>query len=35
MEALRHHNNNRTHAAAELGVSRMTLFKKLRYYGLG
>ena len=33
--ALRRNNNNRTHAAAELGVSRMTLFKKLRYYGLG
>ena len=35
MQALRHNNNNRTHTAAELGVSRMTLFKKLRHYGLG
>ena len=30
VEALQRNNNNRTHAAAELGVSRMTLFKKLR-----
>jgi DNA-binding NtrC family response regulator len=35
LEALRRNNNNRTHTAAELGVSRMTLFKKLRRYGLG
>jgi two-component system, NtrC family, response regulator HydG len=34
-EALQRNNNNRTHAAAELGVSRMTLFKKLRRYGIG
>ena len=34
-DALRRHNNNRTHAAQELGVSRMTLFKKLRTHGLG
>jgi two-component system response regulator HydG len=34
-EALHRNNNNRTHAAAELGVSRMTLFKKLRRYGIG
>jgi DNA-binding NtrC family response regulator len=34
-QALHRHNNNRTRAAAELGVSRMTLFKKLRHYGLG
>jgi two-component system response regulator HydG len=35
LEALKRNNNNRTHTAAELGVSRMTLFKKLRRYGLG
>jgi DNA-binding NtrC family response regulator len=33
-EALHRHNNNRTHAASELGVSRVTLLKKLRQYGL-
>jgi len=33
-EALRHHRGNRTHAARELGVSRVTLLKKIRDYGL-
>jgi DNA-binding NtrC family response regulator len=32
--ALRKHNNNRLRAAAELGISRMTLYKKLHRYGL-
>jgi two-component system, NtrC family, response regulator HydG len=34
VQALRKHNNNRLRAAAELGISRMTLYKKLRRYGL-
>jgi two-component system response regulator HupR/HoxA len=33
-EALRRHKNNRLRAAAELGISRMTLYKKLHRYGL-
>ena len=33
-EVLRKHNNNRLRAAAELGISRMTLYTKLRRYGL-
>jgi transcriptional regulator of acetoin/glycerol metabolism len=33
-EALRKHGNNRLRAAAELGISRMGLYKKLRKYGL-
>jgi DNA-binding NtrC family response regulator len=33
-EALRRHNNNRLRAAAELGISRMALYKKLHKYGL-
>jgi DNA-binding NtrC family response regulator len=33
-EALRKHGNNRLRAAAELGISRMGLYKKLRRYGL-
>jgi DNA-binding NtrC family response regulator len=33
-EALRKHDNNRRRAAAELGISRMGLYKKLRKYGL-
>jgi DNA-binding NtrC family response regulator len=33
-EALRRHGNNRLRAAAALGVSRMTLYKKLHKYGL-
>jgi DNA-binding NtrC family response regulator len=33
-EALRKHNNNRLRAAAELGISRMGLYKKLHKYGL-
>ncbi len=32
-EALLRHSNNRLRAAAELGISRMTLYKKLRKYG--
>jgi two-component system response regulator HydG len=32
--ALERHNNNRLRAAAELGVSRMTLYKKLHRYGI-
>jgi DNA-binding NtrC family response regulator len=34
-QALRNHDNNRARAAAELGISRMSLYKKLRKYGLG
>jgi DNA-binding NtrC family response regulator len=34
LEALRRHKNNRLRAAAELGISRMTLYKKLHRYGL-
>jgi DNA-binding NtrC family response regulator len=33
-EALRKHKNNRLRAAAELGISRMGLYKKLHKYGL-
>ena len=33
-EALVRHGNNRLRAAAELGVSRMTLYKKLHKFGL-
>ena len=33
-EALRRHRNNRLRAAAELGISRMSLYKKLHKYGL-
>jgi DNA-binding NtrC family response regulator len=32
--ALQRHQNNRLRAAAELGISRMTLYKKLHKYGL-
>ena len=31
---LRAHAHNRTHAARELGISRATLIKKIRYYDL-
>jgi DNA-binding NtrC family response regulator len=34
VEALKRHANNRLRAAAELGISRMTLYKKLHRYGL-
>lgn len=34
MQALKHNGNNRTGAAAELGISRVTLYKKLHLYGL-
>jgi DNA-binding NtrC family response regulator len=34
LAALQKHNNNRLRAAAELGISRMTLYKKLHRYGL-
>src|SRR5262249_14594824 len=34
LEALKKHKNNRLRAAAELGISRMGLYKKLRKYGL-
>src|SRR5207245_11742307 len=34
LETLRKHSNNRLRAAAELGISRMTLYKKLHRYGL-
>jgi two-component system response regulator AtoC len=33
-EALMKHNNNRLRTAAELGISRMSLYKKLYKYGL-
>jgi DNA-binding NtrC family response regulator len=33
-QALRKHGNNRLRAAAELGISRMGLYKKLHQYGL-
>ena len=33
-EALKRHQNNRLRAAADLGISRMTLYKKLHKYGL-
>jgi DNA-binding NtrC family response regulator len=33
-EALKRHKNNRLRAAAELGISRMGLYKKLHKYGL-
>jgi DNA-binding NtrC family response regulator len=33
-DALVRHSNNRLRAAAELGISRMTLYKKLHKYGL-
>jgi two-component system response regulator AtoC len=33
-EALEKHSNNRLRAASELGISRMTLYKKLYKYGL-
>jgi DNA-binding NtrC family response regulator len=33
-EALRKHRNNRLRAARELGISRMSLYKKLHKYGL-
>ena len=33
-QTLQKHNNNRLRAAAELGVSRMTLYKKLDRYKL-
>jgi transcriptional regulator with PAS, ATPase and Fis domain len=32
--ALEKHRNNRLRAAAELGISRMGLYKKLHKYGL-
>jgi transcriptional regulator with PAS, ATPase and Fis domain len=34
LEALRKHGNNRRRAAAELRISRMTLYTKLHKYGL-
>jgi transcriptional regulator of acetoin/glycerol metabolism len=34
VDTLARHKNNRTTAAAELGVSRVTLYKKLRRYNL-
>jgi two-component system response regulator HydG len=33
--ALRYHADNRSHAARALGISRATLIKKIRQYGLG
>jgi transcriptional regulator with PAS, ATPase and Fis domain len=32
--ALRHNNSNRTHTARDLGISRATLIKKIKVYGL-
>jgi two-component system response regulator HydG len=34
LETLQKHNNNRLRAAAELGISRVALYKKLHKYGL-
>jgi transcriptional regulator with PAS, ATPase and Fis domain len=34
VQALEKHSNNRLRVAAELGISRMGLYKKLRRYGL-
>jgi DNA-binding NtrC family response regulator len=34
LEALRKHGNNRVRAAAELGISRVSLYKKLQKHGL-
>jgi DNA-binding NtrC family response regulator len=34
LEALEKHKDNRVHAAAELGISRIALYKKLHKYGL-
>jgi two-component system response regulator HydG len=34
VKALNKHSNNRLRAAAELGISRMTLYKKMHQYGL-
>jgi DNA-binding NtrC family response regulator len=34
-DALRRNKNNRSHAAADLGISRVTLYKKLRKHKLG
>ena len=34
VEALRRHGNSRSEAAADLGISRMTLYRKLRRFGL-
>jgi DNA-binding NtrC family response regulator len=34
LETLQQHNNNRLRAAAELGISRVALYKKLHKYGL-
>jgi len=34
LETLTRHNNNRTTAAAELGISRVTLYKKMHQHGL-
>jgi DNA-binding NtrC family response regulator len=34
LQALHKHGNNRVRAAGELGISRMTLYNKLRKYGL-
>jgi DNA-binding NtrC family response regulator len=35
LKVLRKHQNNRARAAAELGISRVTLYSKLRRHGLG
>jgi DNA-binding NtrC family response regulator len=34
LDALRRNHNNRSRAASELGISRVTLYKKMRKYGL-
>jgi two-component system response regulator PilR (NtrC family) len=34
LQALQRHNNNRLRTAVELGISRMTLYKKMHRYGL-
>jgi DNA-binding NtrC family response regulator len=33
-DALHRNNNNRSHAAVDLGISRVTLYKKLHQHGL-